>query len=54
MNVPPSVAMAISANPMLIEPLGTTLCLEDLHDILEVRRIDAHNRRLIQKAAGKK
>lgn len=51
MNVPPSIGMALSANPLLIEPLSTTLGLEDLHDILEVRQVDAHNTRVIRKAS---
>lgn len=30
--------------------LSTVLGLEDLHDVLEVVRVDAHNRRVIDKA----
>lgn len=49
-NVPASIGMAISADPMLLGLLTTTLSLEDLHDIIEVRLIDAHNRRVVRKA----
>ena len=53
MNVPPTIGMAISLDKSLVEPLNSTLGLEDLHDILEVARVDAHNRRLIDKAREK-
>lgn len=49
-NVPPTIGMAISGNPALLGQLATVLSLEDLHDILEVRRIDGHNARMIRKA----
>lgn len=52
-NVPPFLGMAISGHPELLGPLSTVLSLEDLHDILEVRRIDAHNARIIRKAEAK-
>jgi hypothetical protein len=47
-NVPPSIGMALSHDPSLIEPLTTTLGLEDLFDIIEVVLIDAHNKRKLQ------
>lgn len=47
-NVPATVGMAISGHPELLGALGSTLSLEDLHDILEVRRVDGHNARLIR------
>ncbi len=53
-NVPPSLGMAISGHPGLLGPLTSTLGLEDLYDILEVRRIDAHNMRTIRKAEAKR
>jgi hypothetical protein len=34
----------------LLGPLSTVLGLEDLHDILEVIDIDAHNQRELNKA----
>jgi hypothetical protein len=30
--------------------LSSVLGVEDLHDVLEVSRIDAHNRRMIERA----
>lgn len=53
-NVPAKIGMAISGNPALIGPLSTDLGLEDLEDILEVRRVDAHNRRVLDKARERK
>lgn len=50
MNVPPLIGMAISGNLELLGPLSTTLGLEALHDILEVKAIDAHNAGLIRRA----
>jgi hypothetical protein len=44
------LGMAISADPGLIGPLSSTLGLEDLWDIVEVRMVDAYNARLIAKA----
>lgn len=49
MNVPATIGMAVSADKSLLEPLSTTLGLEDLHDILEVIAVDAHNRRVLDK-----
>jgi hypothetical protein len=49
-NVPPLLGMVLSSCPALAGPLGTDLGLEDLHDIVEVRRVDAHNARVIRKA----
>lgn len=54
MNVPPTIGQAISGNLALLGPLSTTLGLEDLHDILEVRRIDAHNAYVIAKARARR
>jgi hypothetical protein len=41
--------MALSHDKALAGPLSTALGLEDLHDILEVIMIDAHNRRIIER-----
>lgn len=49
MNVPPTVAAAISWEPSLAVPLSSTLGLEDLHDLLEVMRVDAHNRETVRR-----
>ncbi len=43
--------MALSFDPSLAGPLSTTLGLEDLHDILEVRLIDLHNAAVRRRAA---
>lgn len=48
-NVPPTIGMAISGRPELLGPLSTVLGLEDLHDILEVIAVDAHNQRVLRK-----
>jgi hypothetical protein len=48
-NVPSLIGNAISGDAALLGPLSTTLSVEDLHDILEVKRVDAHNKRLIAK-----
>lgn len=40
----------ISGHPELLHRLGTTLGLEDLHDLIEVHRIDSHNARVMHKA----
>lgn len=53
-NVPPTIGQAISGNLALLGPLSTTLGLEDLHDILEVRRVDAHNAYVIAKARARR
>lgn len=41
--------MAISRDPSLIGPLSSVLGLEDLWDMLEVARVDAHNRETMRK-----
>lgn len=49
MNVPPLIGMALSINPVLVGMLDD-ISVRSLHDLLEVQTIDAHNRRIIQKA----
>lgn len=49
-NVPPTIGMALSSDKSLLGPLSSTLGLEDLHDILEVISVDAHNQRVLAKA----
>ena len=39
--------MVLSKDPALIIPLSTCLSVEDLHDIIEVVLVDAHNARQI-------
>lgn len=52
-NVPPLIGQAISGNYELLAALNTTLSVEDLHDILEVKRVDAHNARIVAKIVAK-
>lgn len=47
------LGMAISIDPTLIGMLDQ-ISVRSLHDLLEVRTIDAHNRRIIEKAEAKK
>ena len=46
--------MAYSLDKSLVGPLNTVLGIEDLHDVLEVAMIDAHNRRIVEKEGEKK
>lgn len=39
--------MVLSKDPALLVPLSTSLGIEDLHDIIEVMMVDAHNERQI-------
>lgn len=48
-NVPPLIGAAISQNPMLLVELGRSLSVEDLHDLLEVDAVNAHNERIVRK-----
>jgi len=52
-NVPPLIGQAISGDAGLLTALNTTLGLEDLHDILEVKTVDAHNARVAAKIRAK-
>lgn len=49
MNVPPTIGAAISSGKASLAELNTVLSVEDLHDILEVVTIDAHNARVAAK-----
>jgi hypothetical protein len=42
--------MALSLDKGLLVPLGSTLGLEDLWDIIEVATVDAQNARMIEEA----
>lgn len=48
MNVPETIASAISSGLTTLTELQTTLSIEDLHNILEIAAVDAHNRRIIE------
>lgn len=41
--------MVVSAGKASYAELDSVLGLEDLHDILEIISVDAHNRRVLQK-----
>jgi hypothetical protein len=41
--------MLISHDKSLIVPLNTTLGLEDMYDLIEIIRVDAHNDRVLAK-----
>lgn len=43
------IGMVISTGKATMTELATTLSTEDLHDILEVVNVDAHNADLIRK-----
>lgn len=52
MNVPPTVGMVLSRSSdpaATLLRLGTELCLEDLHDLIEVQLIDQHNARVVER-----
>lgn len=49
MNVPPLIGMAVSTGKASLTELSTSLGLEDLHDVLEIARVDAHNARILDK-----
>ena len=48
-----ALCRALSLDPGLIAVLGH-ITVEDLHDLLEVRAIDAHNARVIRKNAAER
>lgn len=47
-NVPATIGMVLSKDPALIVQLSTCLSVEDLHDMIEVLLVDAHNERQIR------
>lgn len=49
MNVPPTIAAVVARDKSMMGPLSSTLGLEDLHDILEVIRVEDHNRALVRR-----
>jgi hypothetical protein len=55
-NVSRSIGLVLSSgigNVTLTE-LGTTLGIADLYDLIEIVTVDAHNRRVVNKALTKK
>lgn len=51
MNVPATIGIVISSGKATLAELSTILSVEDIHDILEVLAIDAHNARVREKWA---
>lgn len=51
MNVPPAIGMVLGSGQKLttMGELNTVLGLEDLHDLLEIVMVDAHNQRILAK-----
>lgn len=47
MNVPPTVGMVESMGKASWAELSTILGLEDLHDLLEIVRVDRHNAKVM-------
>lgn len=43
------IGMALSIDPLMVGVLDQ-ISVQSLHDLLEVQMIDAHNRRIIEKA----
>jgi hypothetical protein len=48
-NLSPLIGAVISSGKASLGELATVLSLEDMHDILEVIVIDAHNLRILDK-----
>ena len=46
--MPPTIGAVISSHPEMAVHLSTVLGMEDLHDLLEVLSVDAHNRRVMR------
>lgn len=48
-NIPPTIGTLLSHDPLLITPLSSTLSIEEMHDLLEVYRVDSYNRQIIRR-----
>ncbi len=48
-NVPGMIGAAVSSGRATLHELDTVYGLQDLHDLLEIAAVDAHNRRLMSK-----
>lgn len=47
MNVPPLLGAVISSGKATLHECKTSFSIEDLHDLLEVVNVDAHNQRIL-------
>jgi hypothetical protein len=52
-NVPMQIAYVLSRDKSLMPALGSTLGLEDLYDLIEVMRVDDHNKAAIDRARNR-
>jgi hypothetical protein len=53
-NIPPSIAIVISAEMATLHELDTVYGVEDLYDMLEIITVDGENRRRMNKAQERK
>ena len=49
-NVPQTIGVVVSSKMATLHELDTVLGLRDLHDLLEIQSIDAHNTRIASQA----
>lgn len=52
-NVPETIGIVVSVGKASYEALDSVLGIEDLYDLLEIIKVDAHNRRELNKEAEK-
>lgn len=48
LNVPPTIACAVSSELVTFAELATVLSLEDMWDILEINAVNRHNERVTE------
>lgn len=48
-NVPALIGACVSSGRATLRELDTVYGLQDLHDLLEIAAVDAHNRRLLNR-----
>lgn len=53
-NVSAMIGAAISSGRATLHELDTVYGLQDLHDMLEIAAVDAHNRRLLAPKPGER
>ena len=53
-NVPPIIGAVIATQSATLIELQTVLSVEDVYDLLEIRSIDAYNRKLLAKTPKNK
>jgi hypothetical protein len=50
-NVPAMIGAVVSSGRATLHELDTVYGTQDLHDLMEIAAVDAHNRRLLSKKA---